>query len=331
MSQKPHALKTGIFVLLGLAIALGALVLLGSGRLFTRPVPVIVYFETSVNGLSVGAPVKFKGVPIGQVKRIQIAFDEASIRQRIPVLLELDEDRLISASTRVIDLRDHDFMQNQVNRGLRASLQLESVITGRLYVQLDYVPDPPPVEPSRPQEPYFEIPSISTGLSEFVESLERVDVGGIAHDLHALVRGLNQVVEELQISDIRQEFLTTLDNLQALLQSPSLTNTLDSLGLASNEARALLQNLDPQLASVSTNFTRFTSETTHTFAQLRLTLEDLRAVARPDSLLLGQLQESLENLSEAARSVRRFADSLHRTPSALITGRSQRPESSSAP
>lgn len=321
MSQPASPLKIGIFVLAGFAIALGGLLVLSSGRLFAHPVLVLVHFNSSVNGLAEGAPVKFKGVPVGQVRKIRIAFDETSIQQSIPVILALDEEKIVSATQRNIDLDDQVFMQRQVDNGLRASLELDSFISGRLYVQLDYLTNAPQPRSRAPAGPYFEIPSASTGLPEFVQSLTQTDLAGLALDLRTLVRSMNQMISELQVSTIRQELVGTLNTLQQILQSSEVTNTLHSLRLTSDEARTFLSNTEPKLENLSTNLASFTRQSTDTLAEFRRSLEAIQAIVGPDSTLLGQVQETFVQLSEASRAVRRLADSLERNPSAILTGR----------
>jgi paraquat-inducible protein B len=321
MSQQANPLKIGIFVLAGIAIAVGGLLVLGSGRLFARPVPVIVYFQSSVNGLTVGAPVKFKGVPVGQVKRIQIAFDEDSIRQAIPVLLELDEERIVSATTQQLDLDDRAFMRRQVNNGLRASLELDSFISGRLYVQLDYIEDAPLPELRQPSDLYFEIPSVSTGLQEFMASLSQTDLAGLALDLRALVQSMNEMITDFEVATIRAELVETLNTLQELLRTPDLTNALHSVSLASDEARLFLHTTQPQIGTLTSNVVSFTQQSSATLAQLRRNLQQLESVLGHDSVLLAQIQETLRDLGEASGSIRRLADNIQRNPSSLVTGR----------
>jgi paraquat-inducible protein B len=321
MSPPSNPFKIGIFVLAGLAIAVGGLLVLGSGRLFARPVPVIVYFDSSVNGLTVGAPVKFMGVPVGQVKRIQISFDETSIRQSIPVLLELDEERVVSATSHQLDLDDRAFMRRQVDKGLRASLELDSFISGRLYVQLEYLENAPAPQFRQVGDGYFEIPSVATGLQGFVSSLSQTDLAGLALDLRELVRSMNGMIADLQIGSIREELTQTLDALRRVLGTPQLTNTLVSLSLASDQARVFLQDTQPQVGLLATNVVLFTRESSTTLAQLRRNLEQLESVLGHDSVLLAQIQETLRDLGEASGSIRRLADGLQRNPSSLVTGR----------
>ena len=320
MKQQAHTFKIGVFVLVGLGIALAAVLVVGSGRLFARPVPMIVYFDSSVNGLSVGAPVKFKGVPVGQVRSIHIAYDERRIRQYIPVLLELDEGRVITATGRQLDLQDREFMQAQVDNGFRASLQLESFISGRLFVQLDYI-DYAPEPEHRHTGPYFEVPSVSTGLPEFMESLARTDLAGMAVDLRTLLRALNRMIEDLEVVTIRQELVNTLEALRGVTQSPGLTNLLKSVNVAADELQQFLHDARPEMGRLSDDLSAFTRDSAITLTELRRTLEDVQRVLGPDSVPLAQVQETLQDLGEAAQSVRRFADTLQRTPSVLITGR----------
>jgi paraquat-inducible protein B len=321
MNTKTNALRIGAFVLAGLGIAVTVILLLGSGKLFSRQVPVLVYFDSSVNGLSVGAPVKFKGVPVGQVSRIQIAFDETSIQQSIPVVLQLSEDRVVSAADRQIDLGDRSFMMAQVKKGLRASLEIESFISGRLFVQLDYFEKAPPPEFRQASDTYIEIPSVSTGLTEFVESLTQTDLAGLVVDLRTLVRSMNEMIHELQITSIREELVGSLKTVRDVLQSPEITNALRSITLTSDDARQFLNHSGTNLDQATKSLATLTDETTRTLAELRRALDEVRGFVAPDSIVLAQLQETLLELSEASRSVRRFADSLQRTPSALITGR----------
>src|SRR5437588_10884162 len=134
MKRRANARLVGIFVVGAAVLAVVAVGVLGSGRLFRTTQRFILVFRGNVNGLRVGAPVKIKGVTIGSVTDIQlqlnlgmrsIAYGTGGIR--IPVLIEIDENRVTGfAITR--DVRD------AVQEGLRAQLAMESFVTGILYI-----------------------------------------------------------------------------------------------------------------------------------------------------------------------------------------------------
>src|SRR5690606_1374246 len=127
-------------------LLVAGILIVGGGRLFHDTAHVRVYFDGSVAGLRIGAPVKFRGIDIGKVKDVRISMTGA-IRDpnniRIPVLLEIDEDRLTAEGVAGIDFDDREQVDRLVGLGLRATLETESVVTGVRFVALDVKPATP--------------------------------------------------------------------------------------------------------------------------------------------------------------------------------------------
>ena len=142
-SANPAAI--GAFVLGALAIAVISVILFGSGRWFGgEKESFVCFFDDAVDGMQIGSKVKLKGVPIGEVKRILIRFDSStdeatrSAKPRIPVIIEVDLERLSNDLGVNMDFRDDELYRSQVRDGLRASLGMGNLITGILQVNLDY-------------------------------------------------------------------------------------------------------------------------------------------------------------------------------------------------
>ena len=129
----------GAFVLGAIALTFSGIVFLGSGALFRDIQEVVMFFDGSVGGLQVGAPVTFRGVAIGEVSKIQIVYEAAKQEFRIPVAAELYPDRI----QRMAATPSKTSLQGLIDRGLRAQLQMQSLITGQLSIQLDFYPDTP--------------------------------------------------------------------------------------------------------------------------------------------------------------------------------------------
>ena len=146
MSKKANPARIGGFVLGALTIGVLGIALFGSGRFFERTEPFVCYFDGSINGLAVGSNVKFKGVPIGSVAEIRLRFsdEDHSANVRIPVVIRIDESKIEQGADRPVDLSDPQVLERLIGRGLRASLQSESLVTGLLYVNLDFYPEAPP-------------------------------------------------------------------------------------------------------------------------------------------------------------------------------------------
>jgi paraquat-inducible protein B len=164
--------------------------------------PWLLHFEGSVRGLSVGAPVDFRGIEIGRVTDINLEFDWKKRVFHIPVLIELEPEKIDWVGKKTMDRREGmDFL---VEKGLRAQLKQGSLITGQLYVALDMYPDATPAKIVW-GEPYAELPTIPTPLEEItrnvskiIDKFEKIPLEQIGNDLRDTMAHLNKVTEDLQ-------------------------------------------------------------------------------------------------------------------------------------
>jgi paraquat-inducible protein B len=144
VNKKISPAVIGAFVLGALALIVIAIVIFGSGQLFRQTRDFVLYFDNSVNGLHVGAPVKLKGVEIGAVKDIRLQLEPNSQLDKIPVIVEIDLEKLTSRGATSVARTDIETLrQTVIQRGLRGQLLMESLVTGLLYVGLDFFPDTP--------------------------------------------------------------------------------------------------------------------------------------------------------------------------------------------
>ena len=167
MTVRSNATAVGAFVLGALAIAVGIAVVFGSGLLFKDVTRYVIYFEGSLEGLGLGAPVKYRGVQIGQVVSIKPSFGKQERSINIPVVIELTRDAVEGLEGGV------ETVEALTEEGLRARLELASLITGQLYVGLDIFPDAPIREaPNRTDYPQIpSVPSLQTGLQQSLSDL----------------------------------------------------------------------------------------------------------------------------------------------------------------
>ncbi len=129
MGKKVSPTLIGAFVIGAVALAVLGVFVFGSGQFFKKTRPYVMYFPGSVNGLSVGSPVKFRGVQLGQVTNIELVFDAAAQDQapRIPVYAELDPKKIIVEGT-TMKMSDPRMLQAFFDKGLRAQLQSQSLV-----------------------------------------------------------------------------------------------------------------------------------------------------------------------------------------------------------
>jgi len=308
MGKRPSATLIGAFVVGAVTLAVMAIVTFGSGRFFRHTQRFVLYFSGSLNGLDKGAPVKFRGVPIGSVKEILLRLPgQPEGETRIPVSIDIDQDRLADLGLRTLRTSDPDVMRQLIDRGLRAQLQLQSFITGVLYIGLDLFPGTP-VAFVLPPDRGFEIPTLPTALEQaqmkvqkILERLSKVDLDAFLHSV-----------------------TNAVDGVATLVNSPDLRQAIVSAREALDEARTLVHNLEPQVGPLATNVQAAATDIQAASKRLDATLADIQRLAAPDAPLVHGLTSTLAELDSAARSFRELADYLNRNPNAVFTGRAEK-------
>ena len=140
MNYRPNTRLIGAFVSAAVVLIIALVMFFGSSSVFRKTTRFILFFDQSINGLSVGSPVKFRGVPIGSVERIMIRFDgQSEDATAIPVIIRIDRSRLEKDLGVTPDVLEMEALQRSIDRGLAAQLNLESFITGQLFVELGFV------------------------------------------------------------------------------------------------------------------------------------------------------------------------------------------------
>lgn len=309
----------GAFVLGGIALALIAIVLFGQINPFATPVRAVVIFQGSAGGLSVGSPVTFRGVRVGAVSAISIEFDRKAYAAYIPVTLELQSNRVHFAHS-TAPLRIPDLIRH----GLRAEVNIQSLVTGLSQVDLDFDPGSPAVlHPGVSNLP--EIPARQSVIQKAQQTLTQLPLKELADNaaqslvsLRTLANNLDRDLPPLiasvqQTSEHSRELVDvatkTVDSLQRQLTTTLAgVDRLTSTGATQLDARGA----DLHLLLVTTNAT---------VRQARQMLATLQAVASPHSEERVNLQATLRDLSVAAAALRGFASDVERNPQLLLKGR----------
>ncbi len=316
MAKKGNPALIGAFVVGAITLIVVSITAFGSGRLFRETYTYVMYFDSDVNGLNVGAPVKFKGVEIGAVKKIllniegmtRLALPKDKIL--IPVVVELDADK--TSRHGVANAPTPAAIASLVERGLRAQLANESLVTGVLYVKLDLFPGSP--NKTRPDEavPYPEIPTQPTPFeevqmkaAEFFAELQAIDVQGLVEDMKGMIKTIDDLAKT-------QGLAKALDHIDGTLAE--LDKTLVSVRETSETTRAQIEPLTRELGHASSDLRAALDEAGRTMSSARSMLD-------PDAPMAVGLGKTMADVSEASHSIRRLADLLERNPDALLRGK----------
>jgi paraquat-inducible protein B len=320
MGKRINPAMVGAFVLGAIGLILGAVVVFGSGNLFRKTHEFVIYFAGDINGLRVGAAVKFKGVEIGQVKRIKLRLEQEINRDngklradvRIPVIIELDEEKIVSHGGTTIDLDDPHTIPNLIREGMRAQLGSDSLVTGLMYVALDIQPNTPIQMYAPPGSPLQEIPAVPNTLEQaqavairIFERLDKIDFNTVFSEMTGMLESIRQ--------------LTTSPALKEVVANSEKTRQQLDHALAG--AQETLKTVNGQVQPLSDALQRTSGSADAAARQARATLGTVQTTIEPNSPINYQAIQTLQDVSAAAHSIKELADYLQRNPSAIVRGR----------
>jgi paraquat-inducible protein B len=291
----------------------------------TEGVPFVLFFKESLRGLTVGAPVTFLGLTVGEVTDVGLEYNPKTTGIRSRVKIAIYPPRFVANLPKEgsgwvrpkTEESRQAFMQRMVDGGVRAQLNTGSFISGQLYVSLEYFPNAPKVKIDWTKEPP-ELPVVAGGLTDMqakvlniLEKIEKVPLDDISRDLKKVLESLDQALKDgsRMLNNVDGEFV------------PEVKKTLQKLDRAIDDAGRILERMDAELVP-----------------EVKKTLESLRqsvaaaervmdnantALLGPDAPAQQELRDALQEIARAARGIRVLSDYLERNPDALIRGKNQ--------
>ena len=333
MSTKVNATLIGAFVIGAITLAVLAIITFGGRDLLQKKGQIIMYFSGSVNGLNTGAPVNVHGVQIGTVREINIMFDPKTGAIRVPVIADLKPESIGEAQKLNLIPNDRNPIKTLLAPlGLRAQLQMQSILTSQLYIELDYHPNT--------KAHYYgdgsiiEVPTIPTPLDQLNNALNNVSLEDLLDDFTSSLKALKKLLNSPEIMDTITTVKTSfkdMDNLSRQLQTQlaSTGNRLDKtmadiqqltveMKRTFRTTNRLLAKDSPQMRKLNTALTNI-SDAADEISKAARTISGLQ-----DSPEMYRLNQTLDEITNAARSVRALADTLESQPEAIIRGKKNR-------
>ena len=340
MAKQISKTVIGVFVISAAAMLIVGVMILGGGEVLKKKYEFVMFFDRSVKGLSVGAPMVMRGVEIGSVKKIVVNFDQKTNEVEIPVIVEYDHSLVNFKGKKAKTLEEHrQELKGLIELGMRAQLSLQSMVTGQLMIDLDFHPDTP-VRLIGTLPEYPEIPTIQTSMDEFVAKLKKLPIDEIATKLFDVLDNVDKVVGGPEIKDILHNVDTASKDLSRFIQDADklvkdddgrVNKLLDSLVVTSGDAqkflgdaRKLVKDVDSQVQPVSDKVQDAMVSAKGAMDQAKTTLAGMNNYVGEKSDTRHKLNRTLDEIGAAARSLNSLMDYLERHPEALLKGKSGR-------
>ena len=347
MGKKANKTAIGGFVVGALALIVVGVLVFGSGKFLTKTQTYVMYFEGSVKGLNVGAPLVFRGVKIGAVTNILLVANTDDLSFRIPVFVEVERKHFTLTGDEALHLSPKEQLVLLVARGLRAQLIVQSMVTGQLIVELDFHRDKPAKLVAGDSD-YLEIPTIRSGMDDLVKQIEKAPVEDILNKVLSAVDGIEKAVNSREVKESLSSLEQTLKNLNKLVldidsRIDPLVSTveetvkdygrlarnvdrqvkpvLSGIGETERHADKLVKNVDAQVTRLGSRIEEAAKSANAALVEAKKTLNTIDGLTGEDSQMIYQMTTTLKELSAAARSIRVWADYLERHPEALLRGK----------
>jgi len=303
---------------------------------FVKKIIFILFFKESIRGLNVGAPVEFKGIKVGSVVDVRLEFDKRDSSFRIPVLIEIEPQRIIERE--IIEVSSpYETLKNLVDHGLRARLQTGSILTGQLLVELGMHPDTP-IHLANEAGPYPELPTIppanfeqiTNSMKNILAKVEKVDLDKIGMELLEALQQANRLVSGPELRGIvkganklmnSQEIQETIKGANKLVNSKDIEDSIHNLKESLHSFKSILHKLDKRAEPIAVNLEQAIGAGHHALEKARVTLGLIDEVLKPESPLQFRFNQLTEELAETARSIRALLDMLERNPNSIIFGK----------
>ena len=323
--MKRNALLIGAFVIAALAMIVVSVLWLSGNNLFKKQQEAMIYYKGNATGLYVGAPVAFRGVAIGQVEEIGIEVDPDSLKALVPVRVRLQGDALRFNGRKDVPLD----LPLLVQRGLRARLVAQSIVTGQKSIELDFVPNTPSTLLGHGDKP--EIPALAERFGALLDQVADLPLRETVQDLRDTVKELRDALGAAQ---------RTLDGAQTVLSGTGRelaqtgAESRQTLKAATEAIRAVQGQSVATLAAITqlSEATRATvlaaqpdlqrtlAGTRDAAESARLAMNRVAEMTAPNAPLRGDLDAAVRDLSQAARGLRDWSELLEEKPNAIILG-----------
>jgi paraquat-inducible protein B len=373
MGSKVSPTVIGAFVVGAIVLLVAGVLLFGGGKFFQEKLPYVLFFDSTVEGLNVGAPVVFRGVQVGQVTEVAALANPETFATaiRVKIVFVRGSIKVTGGAVKdpqtmepLISLKDpQQAIEHLIQKGLRATLRMQSFVTGLLYVAVDFFPDTPVtrlgLDPALPELPTVpsEMDQLKSNIQQALADLRKLPLETIFSEVLAMLKRANALLDMPELKQALVALQDVMTGARQLLANadgqvgtlgPKLASTAEVAARALETARGtlldaqkLVRDVDGQVAPLAggaketltaarsalgqaqKSLVTLTDAATPVLKQADKTLAGTTALTGTDSAVLNDLSHTLKALEEAARAIRGLANMLERNPEALLRGKNR--------
>ncbi|MEJ2135211.1 MAG: MlaD family protein [Desulfofustis sp.] len=340
MAKKVNRKMIGGFVVVAVGILAASIAIFGSGDMFRERIEFVLYFDDSIKGLNVGARVLTKGVRTGTVKQIVVRTFMDDLRSTVAVFIEIYPESFDVVTPSDQHLDPLTSLPGLIDKGLRAQLVSQSMVTGQLSIEFFMRPDTP-ANLKNLDKGILEIPTIPSTLSRLERQLQQIDIGEMYERLSSILDSLDSSLKNLNLETTGSELSSLVGDIRQLVDNmdSEMKSLAENLNEAVTDSRGVIVEMRDEIKPIAekTNETlvevgamvRTVGDKAEPLAQsltdaleaataASMSVNDIVAETSPTR---ANLDSALEQLASASRSLRILAEYLEQHPDALLKGK----------
>lgn len=302
MSKSVSPTAVGSFVIGAIVLIVTGVLVFSSGSIFSSTHTAVVVFPGNVKGLSIGSSVEIRGVRVGSVTDIKLLTDLETNKIIVPVYIEFRQGVIKDMTFKYLsDSISSDqwnsVIKSMIASGLRAQINMKSLVTGQMMITIDYFPETPATL-TKIDPRYPEIPAIETFTEQTLEKLQNIP-----------------------ITELADKTLDVLNHMDELITSQDLKDSISNIKLLTENAGTVLTDMSSLARNVNAQVQPLSTSAISVMNEARVALNGVNDLVGKDSATRADLENALDELAKAASSIRILTDYLQQHPEALIKGK----------
>ncbi|MCL6269136.1 MlaD family protein [Sansalvadorimonas sp. 2012CJ34-2] len=312
MKTQKKAVSVGLFLVATIVLLITLVLTVSSGNLFGDDKERFeLVYDTSIKGLEVGAPVTLRGVKIGEVASITTRFYEGALEPLNSVVVDIYPDRVEEDHNGDGEVRtDSELLDLLLAKGLSAKLRSQSILTGLLYIEIDFYKNEPRKFDVRTK--FRQLQTVPSDLEFLDKELGDIDLSTLAEDMQQILTNLHKFTGS-------SDFQRVVVNLNRSLQT--VENAGNKTAEAVEELKLLTSDLRTQLSLLSSDVSQTMIDAQENLQKVGEMADTANTHLAPDSPLMHDLNKTMQSLNRAAAAVEQLAKTLEQKPNSLVLGK----------
>ncbi|MFO7884079.1 MAG: MlaD family protein [Desulfobacteraceae bacterium] len=295
MSREANTTIIGAFIAGAVVLAAAGIIIFGSGNFFSEKNRYVLFFDGSVQGLSVGSPVVFRGVKIGSVKSIHIKTNAKDMTFSIPVLIEIEDKKFVVQENSDTSLSLKKQLDILIDKGLRAQLEMQSMVTGMLLINLDFHPQKAAVLKGKTLN-YPEIPTIQSEIDLLTQKIKTVPMEEIFNKLLSIATTIENAFKAQKTTELVHLFKQTLVHVDSLI-----VHLDEQVQPAASEFEQTMKDIQKVSKTADTEITRLGSRMDTTLADIQTLAQCTR---RHMEIVMPEMETAVKDIQGLTRLFR---------------------------